>query len=114
MLGRILWFITALIILALAFFFITAAIAVGTVLGAALIARIWWLNRKMRKAAEQEILTAEYTVVERESAVRQHLPDEVGHPLPAEGAPPVPAPVRRKTPLRPNFRLPPGKNNRAG
>jgi hypothetical protein len=84
MLGRILWIITALIILALAFFFIAAAIAVGTVLGAALIARIWWLNRKMRKAAEQEILTAEYTVVERESAVRQHLPDEVGHPRPAE------------------------------
>lgn len=86
MLGRILWFITALIILALAFFFIAAAIAVGAVLGAALIARIWWLNRKMRKAAEQEILTAEYTVVERESTTRQRLPDEVEEPLPKEGA----------------------------
>jgi hypothetical protein len=84
MLQRILWFITALVILALAFFFIAAAIAVATVLGTALIARIWWINRKMRKAAEQEILTTEYTVVERESAVRQRLPDEVGQPLRTE------------------------------
>ena len=84
MLERILWFITALIILALAFFFIAAALAVGAVLGTALIARIWWINRKMRKAAEQHILTAEYTVIERESAVRQRLPDEVEQPLPAE------------------------------
>ena len=84
MLERILWFVTALVILALAFFFIAAAIVVGMVLGTALIARIWWINRKMRKAAEQQILTAEYTVVERESAVRQRLPNEGGQPLPAE------------------------------
>jgi hypothetical protein len=84
MLVRILWFVTALVLLALAFFFIAAALAVGAVLGTALIARIWWINRKMRKAAEQQILTAEYTVIERESPMPQGLPDEVGQSLPGE------------------------------
>lgn len=85
MLERILWFIAALAILALAFFFIAVAIVVGAVLGAALVARIWWTNRKIRKAAEQQILSTEYTIIERESQVQQRLPDDVEQPLPSEG-----------------------------
>lgn len=76
MLERIIWFITALTILALAFFFIAAAIVVGVMLGAALIARIWWINRKMRKAAEDRILTTEYAVVEGERKAGELLPAE--------------------------------------
>ena len=67
MLERILWFLIALVLLALALFFVTAAIVVGAVVGVALIARIWWINRKIRKAAKDRILTTEYTVVEREA-----------------------------------------------
>ena len=80
MLERILWFITALVVLALAFFFIAAAVVVGAVLGAALIARIWWFNRKIRKAAEDRILTTEYAVVEREPQAGELLPAEAERP----------------------------------
>lgn len=76
MLERIIWFITALTILALAFFFIAAAIVVGAVLGAVLIARIWWINRKIRKAAEDRILTTEYAIVEGEPQAGELLPAE--------------------------------------
>jgi hypothetical protein len=76
MLERIIWFITALTILALAFFFIATAIVVGAVLGAALVAKIWWTHRKIRQAAEDRILTTEYAVVERERQEGELLPVE--------------------------------------
>jgi hypothetical protein len=66
MLARILWFILALAIFALAFFFLAAAVVAGVILFAALAARIWWVNRKIRRAAEEQILTTEYSVIERE------------------------------------------------
>ena len=66
MLARIVWFILALAVFALAFFFLAAAVAVGAILFAALAARIWWVNRKIRRAAEEQILTTEYSVTERE------------------------------------------------
>jgi MFS superfamily sulfate permease-like transporter len=65
-LERVVWFVTALVTLCLAFFFLAAAVVVGAVLAAVLLARIWWLSRKARKTAEQSIITTEYTVVERE------------------------------------------------
>ena len=78
-LGRIAWSIASLAILVLAFFFAAAAIVAGAILGAALLGRIWWINRGIKKAAEQSILTAEYTVVERESQP-ERLPDDSGRP----------------------------------
>ncbi len=66
-LERVLWLIAAAVILTLAFFFLAVALIVAAVLAAFVLARWWWLNRKLGKAAQRHVITAEYTVVERES-----------------------------------------------
>jgi hypothetical protein len=81
LLGRVVWFVASLAILILAFFFAAAAIVAGAILAAALLSRIWWVNRKVRKAAEEQFITTEYAVVERESQV-ERLPDDSGRPQP--------------------------------
>lgn len=84
MLGRVLWFIMAICALALAFFFVAAAIMIGALIGAALLARMWWAHRKIAKAGERQILTTEYTVIERESPAQQRLPEAFQQDLPSE------------------------------
>jgi hypothetical protein len=66
MLARLLWFLGAAVILVLAFFFLAAALVAGLVLGAGLLARVWWVSRGIRKAAEEQIISTEYAVIERE------------------------------------------------
>ena len=82
-LERILWFVTALIVLGVAFFFLAVAAAVGAVLAVVLLARIWWLSRKARKTAEASVITTEYTVVEREP-LPERLPDESDRNVPGQ------------------------------
>ena len=84
MLARVAWFIASLAVLVLAFFFAAAAIVAGAILAAALLGRIWWIHRKIKKAAEDEIITTEYAVVERESQA-ERLPDDSGRPQPKKG-----------------------------
>jgi hypothetical protein len=58
----------ALALFALAFVFLTVAIAAAVALAAGLAARIWWVRRRMAKAAERSLVAAEYVVIEREAA----------------------------------------------
>jgi hypothetical protein len=53
-------------VLVLGFFFLVAALITGAILASLILARLWWLKRKLAKAAEAEFITTEYTVVERE------------------------------------------------
>jgi len=64
---RIFYGILVVVVLVLGFFFLAAALAAGAILAAVILIRVWWLKRKLEKAAEAEIISAEYTVVERES-----------------------------------------------
>lgn len=64
--GRIAFGIVALALAVLAFFFLAAALVAGAIIAAVILVRFWWLRRKLRKAAEEEFIAAEYTVVERE------------------------------------------------
>jgi len=76
---RILIAILALALVVLGFFFLAAAVVAGAVLAGVVLLRLWWLKRKLDKAAEQEFVPAEYSVVEREA-----LPDttvDVDDPL---------------------------------
>ena len=71
---RLLGFLGAVAVVVLAFFFLAAALIAGAVLAAVVFARIWWVSRKLKKAADQEVIITEYTVVEREALPR--LPEE--------------------------------------
>jgi len=54
----------------LGFFFLAAALIAGAMLAAVMLIRLWWLQRKIRKAEEARYLTTEYTVVDRERPPR--------------------------------------------
>jgi hypothetical protein len=67
----------ALVVLALAvlgFFFLAAALVAGGILAGVLLLRLWWLQRRVRKADEAAFLTTEYKVVEREGERDPRLP----------------------------------------
>ena len=85
LLERIVLGVAAVIILVTAFFFLAAAILVGAVLAAVLIARIWWVRRKIAKAAEAEFISTEYRVVEREWEPGGRLPGASGGERHADG-----------------------------
>ena len=53
-------------VLVLGFFFLVAALIAGAILAGAILLRFWWLKRTLRKAAEDEFITTEYTVIGRE------------------------------------------------
>lgn len=76
LIGRIAFGIVALVVLVLGFFFLAAALVAGALLAAVVLVRLWWHKRKLVKAAEQEFITTEYTVVERERPPDPRLPPE--------------------------------------
>lgn len=63
---RILYAILALALVVLGFFFLAAAVVAGAILAGVVLLRLWWLKRKLKKAAGEEFVTTEYTVIERE------------------------------------------------
>lgn len=71
---RILYGILVLAVLVLGFFFLAAALVAGAVLAGVLLLRFWWLKRKLKKAADTEFITTEYTVVESETPPARSLP----------------------------------------
>lgn len=62
-----------LAVLVLGFFFLVAALIAGAILAGVLLLRFWWVRRSLRQAAQDEFITTEYTVVEREPL--GHTPD---------------------------------------
>jgi hypothetical protein len=62
---RILLGIMAVAIVVLGFFFLTVALVAGAIVAAVVLARIWWLARKVRAAQRDEAIDGEYVVVER-------------------------------------------------
>ena len=63
---RIVIAILALALIVLGFFFLAAAVVAGVILAGVVLVRLWWLKRQLKKAADQEFVTTEYTVVERD------------------------------------------------
>jgi hypothetical protein len=62
---RIAYALLAVAILVLGFFFLAAAMVAGAILAGVVLVRFWWIRRRLRKAAEREFITTEYSVVER-------------------------------------------------
>ena len=66
MLERLVWIIVGLLVFVVGFFFLAAAVVAGLVIATVVLIRLWWLKRKLAQAADSEVITTEYTVVERE------------------------------------------------
>jgi len=71
---RIVLAAAALALVVLGFFFLAAALVAGAVLAGVILIRLWWLQRRIRKAEEAQYLTTEYTVVDRERPPGTRLP----------------------------------------
>ena len=53
-------------VLVLGFFFLVAALIAGAILALLVLARFWWVKRRLKQAADEEFITTEYSVIERE------------------------------------------------
>lgn len=62
---RVLYAIVGLALVILAFFFLTVALVAGALLALAILARLWWISRKLRREPGGAALEGEYRVVSR-------------------------------------------------
>ncbi len=75
-LERIVYGVLVLGLIVLGFLFLTAALIAGALLALGIIARWWWISRKLRRQRTKEILEGEYEVVERSELQRSHSRDD--------------------------------------
>jgi predicted lipid-binding transport protein (Tim44 family) len=64
----------ALALAILGFFFLAAALVAGAILATIFLVRVWWARRKIRQQEEDQYLTTEYEVVDREPPQDPRLP----------------------------------------
>ena len=70
-LGKLVFTVVGLTLFVLAFFFLTVALVAGVIVGLAVIGRLGWSARKLRRAREQAELEGEFTVVERRESIQR-------------------------------------------
>ena len=75
LLERIVFFALGLVVLVAAFFFIGIALIAGAILAGVFLIRLWWLRRKLQRAAQDTYVEGEYTVIET-AVTDQRLPQE--------------------------------------
>lgn len=73
LLERIVFFALGLVVLVAAFFFIGIALIAGAILAGIFLIRLWWLRRKLQRAAQDTYVEGEYTVIET-AITDQRLP----------------------------------------
>lgn len=73
---KVLYAVLGLALLVLAFFFLTVALVAGALIALVVLARLWWISRKLNKEAGGDALEGEYRVV------TPRLEDENGPPRP--------------------------------
>lgn len=70
-LERVLYAVGGVAVIVIGFFFVTVAIVVGAILALVIVARLWWLSRKLERARNRNVVEGEYEVVERSDPERQ-------------------------------------------
>ena len=65
-LERVLYAFGAMVVVVIGFFFVTVAFIVGALLALAIVARLWWISRKLRQMRDRNVVEGEYEVVERD------------------------------------------------
>ena len=68
----VLYTIGGVAVVVIGFFFLTVALIVGALLALVVIARLWWLSRKLQRAQRRSVVEGEYEVVERSESERRH------------------------------------------
>jgi ABC-type bacteriocin/lantibiotic exporter with double-glycine peptidase domain len=76
LLERIVFFALGLVVLVAAFFFIGIALIAGVILAGIFLIRLWWLRRKLQRAAEDSYVEGEYTVIETAITDQQVVPEK--------------------------------------
>jgi hypothetical protein len=76
LLERILFYALGLMVLVAAFFFIGIALIAGAIVAGIFLIRLWWLRRKLQRAAEDTYVEGEYTVIETAVTDQQVVPDK--------------------------------------
>ena len=71
-LERALYTIGGVAVIVIGFFFLTVALVAGALLALVVIARLWWLSRKLQRAQRRSVVEGEYEVVERSDSERRH------------------------------------------
>jgi hypothetical protein len=71
-LERVLYAVGGLAVIVIGFFFLTVALIVGALLALVIVARVWWISRKLQRARRRNIVEGEYEVVERSEFERRH------------------------------------------
>ncbi|HEX7045640.1 MAG TPA: hypothetical protein VF203_13620 [Burkholderiales bacterium] len=70
-LERALYAIGGVAVIVIGFFFLTVALIAGALLALVVIARLWWLSRKLQRAQRRSVVEGEYEVVERSESERR-------------------------------------------
>lgn len=70
-LERALFAMGGIAVIAIGFFFVTVALIVGALLALVIVARLWWISRKLRRARDRDVVEGEYEVVERSEHERR-------------------------------------------
>lgn len=76
LLERIVFFALGLIVLVVAFFFIGIALVAGAILAGIFLIRLWWLKRKLQRAAQDSYVEGEYTVIENSISDQRVTPEK--------------------------------------
>jgi membrane protein YdbS with pleckstrin-like domain len=69
-LERALYAIGGVVVIVIGFFFLTMALIAGALLALVIVARLWWISRKLRRAGARHVVEGEYEVVERSDSGR--------------------------------------------
>jgi membrane protein YdbS with pleckstrin-like domain len=72
-LERALYAIGGVAVIVIGFFFLTVAFIAGALLAVVIVARLWWISRKLQRARGRSVVEGEYEVVER-SEFKRHRP----------------------------------------
>ncbi|MBI4207161.1 MAG: hypothetical protein HY527_19235 [Betaproteobacteria bacterium] len=70
-LERIAYALGAVAVIVIGFFFLTVALVVGALLALVVIARLWWVSRKLQRERDRDVFEGEYKVVNRSESERR-------------------------------------------
>jgi hypothetical protein len=69
--ARVLYGFLLLAVLVIGFFFLTVALVAGALVAAVILARLWWISRRARRAREDVEIEGEFAVIEQRETSRQ-------------------------------------------
>lgn len=71
---RVLYAVLGLALLVLAFFFLTVALVAGALVAMVVLARLWWISRKLGARPADDTLEGEFRIVSRNDDESDRIP----------------------------------------